>query len=360
MSTGEQRLRDALKKAPYAPEAPGFGARVAARARRRRTIRHVGVATGTGALCVAIVAGAFALRPEGETEQPVATPTASPTRPPVEPPVSERLDCRRPPLDDVVGDPVVPTGAVAARLCGGLVDNGGFNLVWPADRLEDVYVDRLVKNLNGLEPYVQPEACTLPLSPPFDIVLLYPDGSKVWAHGDPSGTCEYVAVQGGEAWAGAPALLDRALGIIEDRRADVGPGATIEQPRCPVEWQDVSSTAGAAAVSPDSRVAVTACRYTLERGDPATITQSWDGLLEKQATVEDAETVVRLVADGSRSDPCGGAAYDLEPTQDVLLVRDSFGDVQVVSTAPCWSNLLTGVRRYPSAALANEVADILD
>jgi hypothetical protein len=233
-------------------------------------------------------------------------------------------------------------------------------MVWPVDLLEDEYVDRLVGRLNRLEPYVQPEGCTLPLSPPFEIVLLYPDGSRVWAHGDPSGTCEHVTVQGGETWAGAPAILDTALAIIEDRRADIGPGEAVDQPRCPSSWQDVSYTAGAAAVSPESRAAATACRYSLDRGDPATITQSWDGVLQQQATVEDVAAVLRMVAQGSRSDPCGGDAYDLERTQDVLLVRDSFGDVQVVPTEPCWANELTGVRRYPSETLANEISDILN
>jgi len=109
-------------------------------------------------------------------------------------------------------------------------------------------------------------------------------------------------------------------------------------------------------------VAASACRYLLEPPAPGTITQSSDGTLQQSVTVdnESSASLVRLVADGSRSDPCGGVAYDLERRQDVVLVRDSDGDVHAVSTAPCWANDLTGSRRYPSEALATAVNDLLD
>lgn len=360
MSSGEQWLRDALRGAPAAPEAPGLGARLAERARRRRGMQRAGVATGAGVLCVVVVVGALALGPDAEVELPAASPTPNRTQTTVEPPAPQTLDCSRPPSVSVAGAPVVPEGAVAARLCGGLVDNAGFNLVWPADTLRGAYVDRLVERLNRLEAYVEPEVCTLPGSPPFDLMLLYPDGSKVWVHGDTSGSCENVAVLGGEVWAGAPTILRSALAVIGDHRAAAGPIATINPPRCPTRWNEVSYTAGATPVMPGSPVAISACRYFLEPPDPGTITQSADGVLEKQATVDEAKTIVRMVAEGSLSDPCGGVAYDLDRTQDVVLIRDSFGDMHVVSTTPCWANELTGVRRYPSDALASAVTELLD
>jgi hypothetical protein len=75
--------------------------------------------------------------------------------------------------------------------------------------------------------------------------------------------------------------------------------------------------------------------------------------------VNDPATLVRAVGDGSRTDPCGGVDYDLNPIQDVILVQDRYRDTQVVSTAPCWANELTGQRRYPSRSLAERVARLL-
>lgn len=270
-----------------------------------------------------------------------------------------RLDCKKPVKTQVQGEPAVPTGAVAARMCGGLVDNGGFNLAWPADTLHGPDVAQLVARLNHLEPFKQPPVCTLPLSPGFDLVLAYPDGSRVWAHDDTSGSCANVAVDGGRAWTGAAQLLHRTLALIESRRSVAGPVALGGDLRCPREWNDVSFTAGADAVRPDSTVTVTACRYHLDRPEPGTSTQSADGRLTGQVRVNDPTPLLRDVADGSRVDPCGGVDYDLARTQDVVLVRDRYGDVQVVSTTPCWANQLTGQRRYPSHALAHRVALLL-
>jgi hypothetical protein len=178
--------------------------------------------------------------------------------------------------------------------------------------------------------------------------------------GDTAGNCEHVTVLGGEVWSGAPGILRTALTLVEDQRADTAPVAPIEPPACPPRWNAVSYTAGAADVAPGAPVAVTGCRYLLDPPDPGTITQSADGVLQQQAIVEDPATLVRLIAEGSRVDPCGGVAYDLERTQDVLLVRDSHGDVQAVSTTSCWANQLTGVRRYPGSGLAQAVAEVLD
>ena len=359
MSGHEQRLRDALRNAPSAPDAPGFGARLSDRARRRRGVHRAGATAGLAVLCVAVVAGALALDPRGSTSPSIAGPTSGETQPSVEPSPSENLDCSRPPDAPADGSPVVPTGAVSARLCGGLVDNGGFNMVWPADTLRGELVDRLVDRLNRLEPYVEPDACTLVLSPPFDLVLEYPDGSKVWVQGDTSGTCANLAVQGGKVWAGADTVLRSTLALVEDQRAKPAPTTPIEPAQCPEKWNGVSYTADADAVVPGSPVGVTACRYLLDPPAPGTITQSADGVLATQAPVEDPSAVLRKIAEGSRSDPCGGIAYDLNRTQDVLLVRDAYGDLQVVSTTPCWANELTGAHRYPSQDLASAVAHLL-
>lgn len=269
-----------------------------------------------------------------------------------------RLDCAAPLKSKVDGDPVVPAGAVAARLCGGLVDNAGFNLAWPADTLRGPDVAQLVARLNRLTPYKQQRPCTLPLSPGFDLVLAYPDGSRVWVHGETSGSCANVAVHGGRRWTGADKILRGTLALIRSRRSAAGPAASNRVAPCPRRWNDVSYTAGADPVRPGIPVTITACRYRLAL-DPSIITQSADGRLSRKVRVTNPKPLVREVADGSRVDPCGGVAYDLSRTQDVLLVRDSYGDVQVVSTTPCWANELSGQRRYPSQALAHRVSALL-
>jgi hypothetical protein len=273
---------------------------------------------------------------------------------------SSELGCSRPEVEKVNGAPVVPSGAIAARLCGGSVDNGGFNLLWPADTLHGVYVDRLVRRLNELERYVEQNSCTLPYSPSFDLVLLYPDGSTVWAHGHTPGSCANFEVQGGDAWTGSVQVLRATQALIDDQRAKLGPAKSVARAKCPQSWNDVSYTAGADTIREGAEVSITVCRYRLEQGDPTTITQSWDGRLTARADVDDPETLMRAIAHGSKIDPCGGVAYDLERIQDILLVRDTYGDVQVASTTPCWPYDLTGPRLYPSAALAELTGHLLD
>ena len=295
---------------------------------------------------------------------PDPAPDASPAE---RPPASEasngsprqHLGCERPSRVRVEGVPVVPEGAVAARLCGGLVDNGGFNMTWPADTLHGRSVTELVDTLNRLRPYDQPSVCTLVGGAGFDLVLAYPDGSRVWLDGDTSGTCANIAVRGGDIWDGAGQILHRTLAFIEaDRRAtgarDPGPDRG-----CPRSWQDVAYTDGAEPVRRRTAVTVTACRYHLDRPDPGTITQSSDGRLTRMVRVAHPEPLVRMALRGSRRDPCHGVAYDLGRTQDVLLVRDGYGDTQLVSTTPCWAHQLSGQRRYPGAPLGERVAALL-
>lgn len=359
MTSDEQRLREALHNAPSTPTRSGVGAEIARQGRRRRRGRSIAAGAGGAAVVIAVAVGGLALRGPSD-RSPVTdrspTPTEStPTTPPGE------LSCTRPAAASVEGAPVVPDGAVAARLCGGQVDNGGFDMSWPADTLRGEYVARLVARLNGLSPYVQPDVCTTPGSPPFDLVLEYADGARVWAHGDTAGSCEHLTVDGGGRWRGSPGVLVAARRLIEEQRAEVGPARSAPAAAtCPGSWNDVAYTDGASVLGPGSEVAVTACRYRLEKGDPATITQSWAGTLQHEAIVDDPQTVLRLVAAGSRADPCHGSSYDLDRTQDVLLVRDRYGDIHLVSTTPCWPNSLTGRRLYPSAELAGLVAGILD
>lgn len=270
------------------------------------------------------------------------------------------LDCEGSTKGEVTGAPVVPSGAIAARLCGGLVDNAGFNMAWPADTLRGPLVARLADRLNRLEPYNQPSACTLVLSPGFDLVLAYPDGSRVWVDGDTSGTCANVTVRGGQRWTGADGVLHGTLALIQSHRRAVGPSDTHRgAATCPRNWNDVAYTAGADPVAPRDPVTVTACRYRLDRPEPGTITQSADGRLIGQVRLNKPRALIREVLTGSRVNPCGGVAYDLARTQDVLLIRDGYGDIQLVSTAPCWANQVSGERRYPSATLVSQVATLL-
>jgi hypothetical protein len=225
------------------------------------------------------------------------------------------MTCTGPQKHNVVGAPVVPADAVAARLRGGQVDNAGFNLVWPADSLYGRDVHRLVAQLNRLKPYVQATSCTLALSPGFVLVLMYPNGSRVRVTGDTSGTYEHVTVHGGREWAGAPEVLRVMLNLVKTRRATDGPAAGIADAGCPRRWNDVSFTAGADTVPPGTRsVTAVACRYRI-RLDPRYITQSADGALIRHARVNNPATLARALANGSRVDPCGGVDHDLNESK---------------------------------------------
>jgi len=269
------------------------------------------------------------------------------------------LDCKGTHKRAVEGGPVVPPGAVAARLCGGLVDNAGFNMAWPGDTLRGPTVSRLVERLNGFEPFEQPEACSLPLSPGFDLVLAYPDGSRVRVNGDTSGNCAHLTVRGGQKWTGADQLLRQALALIEEQRRTVEDPSIATDPACPRQWNNVTYTAGAAHVVPGDQVTVLACRYRLGPPEPRTITQSWDGKLVNSVRVRNPQSLVREAVTGTRVDPCNGVAYDLAITQDVLLIQDRYGDTHVVSTTACWANRLGGPRRYPTPPLTRQVASLL-
>jgi hypothetical protein len=294
--------------------------------------------------------------PSTETSPDLTTAASNPSGAKEAPPVW--LDCRRTPKGTVEGSPVVPTGAVAARLCGGLVDNGGFNMAWPGDTLRGPAVTRLVERLNGLEPFEQPTTCDLVLSAGFDLVLAYPDGSRVRVDGDTSGNCAHLTVRGGQKWTGADQLLRQTLARIDKHRRTVKDASMATTLTCPQQWNNVTYTAGAAPVEPGDQVTVLACRYRLDP-EPSTITQSWDGKLVNSVRVKKPEPLVREAIRGTRVDPCNGVAYDLAETQNVLLIQDGYGDTHVVSTTACWANQLSGPRRYPTVPLARQVASLL-
>lgn len=269
------------------------------------------------------------------------------------------LDCKRTPKRTVEGSPVVPPGAVAARLCGGLVDNGGFNMAWPGDTLRGPTVTRLVERLNGFEPFEQPSECESVGSAGFDLVLAYPDGSRVRVDGDTAGNCAHLTVRGGQRWTGADQLLRQALALIDNQRRTVKDASIATDPACPRQWNNVTYTAGAADVEPGDQVTVLACRYRLGPPEPRTITQSWDGKLVNSVRVKNPQPFVREAVTGTRVDPCNGVAYNLAITQNVLLIQDRYGDTHVVSTTACWANRLGGPRRYPTPPLARQVASLL-
>lgn len=268
------------------------------------------------------------------------------------------LDCKRTPEGDVDGSPVVPQGAVAARLCGGLVDNAGFNMAWPGDTLRGPAVTRLVERLTDFEPFEQPSVCGLVLSAGFDLVLAYPEGSRLRVDSDTSGNCAHLTVQGRQTWTGADQLLRETLALIDSHRWTVNDASMDTALTCPRRWNNVTYTAGATPVEPGDQVTVLACRYRLDP-EPSIITQSWDGKLVQSVRVRKPQSLVREAATNTRVDPCNGAAYDLAMTQDILLIQDRHGDIHVVSTAACWANRLSGPRRYPTPHLTRQVASLL-
>ena len=309
-------------------------------------------------LTVVVTLSACANTSAPTTEPSPELPTAA-----SEPSVAEEespvvLDCEGTPRRTVEGSPVVPPGAVAARLCGGLVDNGGLNMAWPADTLRGPTVTRLVERLNGFEPFEQPSVCELVLSAGFDVVLAYPDGSRVRVDGDTSGNCAHLTVRGGQKWTGADRLLRHALALIAKQRRTVKDASMATTLTCPRQWDNVTYTAGAADVDPGDQVRVLACRYRLDP-EPSTITQSWDGNLVNSVRVRKPQPLLREAVTGTRVDRCNGVAYDLAITQDVLLIRDRYGDTHVVSTTACWANRLSGPRRYPTPPLTRQVATLL-
>lgn len=352
-----RRLDTAMDAAPPQPMPDDDLAAGKTLLRHRRRTTGAWMAGSASVLGIALLAGVLNL---GPAEKPPAPPTTSGPSPATSDDPGLVPDCRPPARAEVEGSPAVPSGAVAARLCGGLIDNGGFNTYWPADVLEGTTVNRLEERLNTLRPFVQPNFCEAIGGVGYELVLAYPDGTEVSLIGTTAGNCANIQVEGGQAWRGGPQMLDLALKLIDEQREASAPAATIQPPDCPNEWQDVGSTAGAHPVDPQDAVAVTACRYLLQLDRRRFIDQSADGRLRSQRSVAAAAPLLRMITQGSTVDPCDGHDYNLDPVQDVLLVRDQNGDSHVISTTRCERNELTGHRLYPSEDLKAAVAGVLD
>jgi hypothetical protein len=314
----------------------------------------------TVALAVVVTLSACTNSAAPSTEPSPELPTAASQRSAAQEAPRVVLDCKRTPATKggVDGSPVVPPGAVAAQLCGGLVDNAGFNMAWPRDTLRGPAVTRLVERLNGFERFEQPSVCGLVLSAGFDLVLAYPDGSRVRVDGVTSGNCAHLTVQGGQRWTGADQLLRETLALIDTHRRTVNDASMDTALTCPRRWNNATYTAGAKPVEPGDQVTVLACRYRLDP-EPSTITQSWGGKLVHSVRVWKPQPLVREAVTRTRVDPCNGVAYDLALTQDILLIQDRHGDTHVVSTAACWANRLSGPRRYPTPHLTRQVASLI-
>jgi hypothetical protein len=348
MSTSERKLREALTRVPEVPEDPGFAARVVDRARRRRQ-RRAAVASGLAVAAVVLVV-AWA----GVSSRPEAV---EPTHPMVTPTGLDVLDCNHTRPSQTTGSPVVPAGAIAARLCGGLIDNGGYDSLWPNDILRGRYVERLIARVNQMRPFVQPPRfCQAVGGPSFDLVLAYPDGSQARLTGSVAGNCARLEAADGSSWRDPEPVLRDALALIEEQRQQDGPSHHPDPASCPERWQDVFITVNADPLAKGAPVAVTACQYRLHL-NPRFTDQSANGPLRGEVVATDPASLLAMARAGGRVDPCHGKDYRLDPVQDLLLVRNAWGDVNVVTTdAPCWPNTLTGPRRYPTQALADEVA----
>jgi hypothetical protein len=207
-----------------------------------------------------------------------------------------------------------------------------------------------------MRPFVQPRLCQAIGGPSFDLMLAYPDGSRVLLEGSVAGNCAHMEAPDGSTWIGSQRILNEALALIRQQRRQEGPSQHPAPPRCPEQWQDVFTTTNVDPVRVDTPVGVTACRYRL-RLNPGHIDQSANGSRLDQVVVTNPGPLLTKIRAGGTADPCQGKDYRLDPVQDLLLVRNVWGDINVVTAnAPCWPNTLTGARRYPTEALAEEVA----
>lgn len=312
------------------------------------------LAGAVAAAVVTAIVGTMTLLPDGGGSVPSSTP-----------PGVERLSCDETVEQPVAGAPAVPADAVAARLCGRIPNETGFDSVWPGDVLTEAAAADLAARLNALEPFAgsptTPSAADLAScrqrAPAFTLVLRYADGTRVLVDSGASADCELLSVDGGQAWVGASAIRAAALQAIDGQRAERGPLGPPVAPLCPKRWAKVADIFGAAPVTAATPVAVTACQYQLddERGN-LRAGGAARGVLAWERVVRDPQDVMSAALAGVPEDPCGGEAYDLATTQRILLVRDGYGEIHVVSDEPCWPSTLTGEPRYPVSALAGRLA----
>jgi hypothetical protein len=241
-------------------------------------------------------------------------------------------------------------------VCGGTIDNGGYDNLWPDDTLRGRFVEGLVARVNQMRPFVQPRMCDLVGGPSFNLMFAYPDGSQVLLKGSVAGNCAHFEAPDGTSWRSPAPILSDALALVREQRGEDGPSRHPTPAPCPEMWQDVFTTANVGALAEGAPVAVTACRYRLHLNQRH-IDQSANGPLLGQFVVTDPVGLLGAARDGGRIDPCHGKDYRLDPVQDLLLVRSGWGDVNVVTAdAPCWPNNLSGPPRYPTKTLAHQVS----
>lgn len=312
------------------------------------------LAGAAAAAVVTAIVGTTVLFPDGDGAAPSGAPSAA-----------ERLSCDQTVEQAVAGAPAVPAGAVAARLCGRVPRATGFDSVWPGDVISGPAAADLAERLNELAPVEGPPEVPTPgevascqqRAPAFTLVLRYADGRRVLVESGAAADCELLSVDGGRAWLGASEIRAAALQAIEDQRVQRGPLGPPVAPLCPKRWAKVADIVGAAPVTAATPVAVTACQYRLD-DEAANLRAGGNarGELVWERVVREPDAVMATALAGVPEDPCGGAAYDLATTQRILLVRDGYGEIQVVSAEPCWPSVLTGESRYPSSALASALA----
>lgn len=338
MTMSEDDLRSVLARAPQPRPAPGLGTAVAATARERRARRRAVVASGVAVVAVASTVSVAGLIGQGDKRPPVIQrPDSGVVAPQCDAQYEQSVD----------GGPAVPMGAVAARLCGVALHLDPGLAVWPDDVIDGPAVADLVEHINDLTPYVAPQICTEPLAPSFDLVLAYPDGRQVHLHGDRSGNCANLAVEGGRQWARPGDVLQRALTLIQDERAVDTPMDAVA-PTCPATIAESRTTLEAAPVSATSDIAITLCRYR-----PT-------GELQTSAAVAAPETLVRLMTRGSTEQRCQTASDDAERGRELVVVQDAHGDQVTATTQRCRPSSVTGTYRYPTASFIAKVVQLLD
>lgn len=312
------------------------------------------LAVAAAAAVVTAIAGTVTLLPNGGGSAPSNAPAAP-----------QHLSCAETLEQPVAGAPAVPTDAVAARLCGRIPNETGFDSVWPGDVLTGAAAADLAERLNALDPFggspTTPSAGDIAScqqrAPMFTLVLRYADGRRVRVDSGVSADCELLSVDGGRAWLGASEIRAAALRAIQGQRVERGPLGSPVATLCPKRWEKLAGIFGAAPVTATTPVAVTACEYQLD-DESGNLRAGGDarGELEWERIVREPEAVMSTALAGVLEDPCAGEPYVLATTQRILLVRDGYGEIHVVSAESCWPSTLTGEPRYPASALAGQLA----
>jgi hypothetical protein len=226
------RLRDVLALAvPEPPPAPGRAAsarrRATAARRRRTTAAGVGL-LGTAAAVVAVVVAPFAMNAgDGATKAP--SDPASSTSPVADfacPPPPAKGESAPPPGGD---SPTLSVNPVAVRIC----DPGGLFGSPPLDALTTSTAE-VAAAVNALPVSKECAEVLLDLGPTWDLVFLYPDGSRRTVRGTAHG-CGGVQVgtvtRGDRSNAVQPLRTFQRL-LWRQRASAPTPSIDVAQPRC--------------------------------------------------------------------------------------------------------------------------------